>query len=89
MRSRISGIENGLVFRTSIPSLLSGWFGPCHAMHFSAVFNHFLRLHVHEVAAGPPTYHYGSEMHLHMIVDGSMVGGGIGTEWAKGVVGLN
>ena len=58
-------------------------------MHFSAVFNHFLRLHVHEIAAGPPAHHYGSEMHPHMIVDSPMVGGGIGTERAKGVIGLN
>ena len=58
-------------------------------MRFSAVFNHFLRLHVHKVAAGPPAHHYGSEMHPHMIVDGSTVGGGIGTEWAKGIISLN
>ena len=44
---------------------------------------------MHEVAAGPPAHHYGSEMHPHMIVDGSMVGGGIGTELAIGVIGLN
>ena len=58
-------------------------------MCFSAVFNHFLRLHVHEVAAGPPANHYGPEMHSYMIVDSPMVGGGIGTEWAKGIIGLN
>ena len=58
-------------------------------MRFSAVFNHSLRLHVHEVAAGPPAHHYGSEMHPHMIVDSPMVGGGIGTERAIGVIGLN
>ena len=58
-------------------------------MRFSTVFNHFLRLHVHEVATRPPTHHYGLEMHPHMIVDGSMVGGSIGTERAKGIVGLN
>ena len=89
MRSRIPGTGNGPVLRTSISTFLSGWFGPCHAMRFSAVFNHFLRLHVHEVAAGPPTHHYGSKMHPHMIVDSLMVGGGIGTEWAIGVIGLN
>ena len=58
-------------------------------MCFSAVFNHFLRLHVHEVAAGPPANHYGPEMHSYMIVDSPMVGGGKGTEWAKGVISLN
>ena len=58
-------------------------------MRFSAVFDHFLRLHVHEEAARPPAHHYGSEMHLDMIVDSPMVGGGIGTERAKGVIGLN
>ena len=58
-------------------------------MHFSTVFNHFLRLHVHEVAAGPPAHDYGPEMHPYMIVDSPMVGGGIGTEQAKGVIGLN
>ena len=58
-------------------------------MHFSTVFDHSLRLHVHKVAAGPPAHHYGSEMHPHMIVDGLMVGGGIGTERAIGVIGLN
>ena len=58
-------------------------------MRFSAVFNHFLQLHVYEVAAGPPTHHYGLEMHPHMIVDGSVVGGSIGTEQAKGIIGLN
>ena len=57
-------------------------------MHFSTVFNHFLRLHVHKVATGPPAHHYGSEMHPHMIVDSPMVGGGIGTERAKGFIGL-
>ena len=89
MRSGIPGTGNGPVFRTSISTFLSGWFVPCHAMHFSAVFNHFLRLHVYKVAAGPPAHHYGSEMHPHMIVDGSMVGGGIGTEWAIGVISLD
>ena len=44
---------------------------------------------MHKVAAGPPAHHYGSEMHPHMIVDGSMVGGGIGTERAIGAIGLN
>ena len=58
-------------------------------MCFSTVFNHSLRLHVHKVAAGPPAHHYGPEMHPHMIVDGSMVGGGIGTERAIGIIGLN
>ena len=58
-------------------------------MRFSAVFNHFLRLHVHEIAAGPPTHHYGSEMHPNMVVDSPMVGGGIGAERAKGIIGLN
>ena len=58
-------------------------------MHFSAVLNHSLRLHVHEVAAGPPAHHYGSEMHPYMIVDSPMVGGGIGTERAIGFIGLN
>ena len=58
-------------------------------MHFSAVLNHFLRLHVHRVAAGLPAHHYGPEMHPYMIVDSPMVGGGIGIEWAKGIVGLN
>ena len=58
-------------------------------MRFSAVFNHFLRLHVHEIAAGPPAHHYGLEMHPHMIVDSPMVGGSIGTERAKGIIGLN
>ena len=58
-------------------------------MHFSTVFNHSLRLHLHKVAARPPAHHYGSEMHLHMVVDSLMVGGGIGTERAIGVIGLN
>ena len=89
MRSGIPRTGNGPVIRTSISTFFSGWFGPCHVMCFSAVFNHFLRLHVHEVAAGPPAHHYGSEMHPHMIVDSPMVGGGIGTERAKGVIGLN
>ena len=89
MRFGILGTGNGLVFRTSISTFFSGWFGPCHVMHFNAVFNHFLRLHVQELAAGPPTHHYGSEMHLHMIVDSPMVGGGIGTERAKGVISLD
>ena len=44
---------------------------------------------MHEVAARPPTHHYGPEMHPDMIVDGLMVGGGIGTERAIGVIGLN
>ena len=89
MRSDIPGTGNGPVFRTSISTFFSDWFGPCHVMSFSTVFNHFLQLHVHEVAAGPPTHHYGSEMHPHMIVDSQMVGSSIGTEWAKGVIGLN
>ena len=89
MRSGIPGTGNSPVFWTSISTFFSGWFGPCHVMRFSAVFNHFLRLHVHEVAAGPPAHHYGSEMHPHMIVDSPMVGGSIGTEWAKGVISLN
>ena len=89
MHSGIPGTGNCPVFRTSISTFFTGWFGPCHSMHFSAVLNHFLQLHVHEVAARPPTHHYGPEMHPDMIVDGSMVGGGIGTEWAIGVIGLN
>ena len=44
---------------------------------------------MHVVTAGPPAHHYGLEMHPDMVVDGSMVGGGIGTERAKGIVGLN
>ena len=44
---------------------------------------------MHKVVAGPPTHHYDSEMHPHMIVDSLMVGGSIGTEWAIGVIGLN
>ena len=58
-------------------------------MRFSAVFNHFLRQHVYEIAARPPTYHYGSEMNPNVVVDSPMVGSGIGAEWAKGVIGLN
>ena len=57
-------------------------------MRFSAMFNHFLRLHVYEVAARPLTHHYGSEMHPNMIVDHPMVGGGIGTERAKALSAL-
>ena len=88
MRSRISGTRNSPVFQTSI-TFFPCWLGPCHAMHFSAVFNHSLRLHVHEVAAGPPAHQYGSEMHPHMVVVSPMVGGGIGTERAIGIIGLN
>ena len=89
MRSGIPGTGEGPVFRTSISTFFSGRFGPGHTMSLSAMFDHFLRLHVYEVAAGPPTHHYGSEMHPNMIVDHPMVGGGIGTERAKGVIGLN
>ena len=89
MRSRIPGNGNSPVFQTSITLFPPHWLGPCHAMRFSAVFNHLLRLHVHEVGAGPPAHQYGSEMHPDMVVDGPMVGGGISTEWAIGVIGLN
>ena len=58
-------------------------------MGFGAMFNHFLRLHVYKVAAGPPTHQYGSEMHPNVVVDCPMVGSGIGTERAKGVISLN
>ena len=53
------------------------------------MFDHFLRLHVYKVAAGPPTHQYGSEMHPNVVVDRPMVGSGIGTERAKGVIGLD
>ena len=53
------------------------------------MFDHFLRLHVYEVATGPPTHQYGSEMHPKVVVDRPMVGSGKGTERAKGVVSLN
>ena len=53
------------------------------------MFDHFLRLHVYEVATGPPTHQYASEMHPNVVVDRLMVGSGIGTERAKGIVGLN
>ena len=88
MRSGIPGTGNSPVFRTSI-TFFPRWLGPCHAMHFSAVFNHPLRQHVHEVAARPPAHHYGLKMHPDMVVDSPMVGGGIGTEWAIGFIGLN
>ena len=89
MRSGILELEMARYSGPQSPPFSTGWFGPCHVMFFSAVFNHFLRLHMHEIAAGPPTHHYGSEMHPHMIVDSPMVGGGIGTERAKGIIGLN
>ena len=89
MRSGIPGTGNGPVFRTSITFFPPCWLGPCHAMRFSTVFNHPLRLHVHEVAAGPPAYQYGSEMHPDMVVDSPMVGGSIGTERAIGIIGLD
>ena len=58
-------------------------------MSFGTMFDHFLRLHVYEVAAGPPTHHYGLEMHPNVVVDRPMVGSGISSEQAKGVIGLN
>ena len=57
-------------------------------MCFGTVFNHSLRLYVHEVAAGPPAHQYGSEMHPHVVVNCLMVGCGVDTKWAVGVVGL-
>ena len=83
MHSRISRTGNSPVFQTSI-TFSPCWLGPCHAMCFSAVFNHPLRLHVHQVAAGPPAHQYGLEMHPDMVVDSPMVGVGIGTEQAIG-----
>ena len=58
-------------------------------MHFGAVLNHLLGLHMHKIAAGPPTHEYGSEVHPHMIVDSPVVRACIGTEGAVGVIGLD
>ena len=57
-------------------------------MCFSTVFNHSLRLHVHEVAAGPPAHQYGLEMHPHVVVNCLMVGCSVDAKGAVGVVGL-
>ena len=42
---------------------------------------------MHKIAAGPPTHEYGSEVHLHMIVESPVVRACIGTEGAVGVIG--
>ena len=56
-------------------------------MHFGAVLNHLLGLHMNKIAAGSPTHEYGSEVHPHMIVDSPVVRAGIGTKGAVGVIG--
>ena len=56
-------------------------------MHFGAVLNHLLGLHMHKIAGGPPAHEYGSEVHPHMIVYSPVVRACIGTEGAVGVIG--
>ena len=73
----------------SISTFFPGWSGPGHVMHFGAVLNHLLGLHMHKIAAGPPAHEYGSEVHLHMIVDNPVVRACIGTEGAVGLIGLD
>ena len=74
--------NSGPLISTSFP----GWSGPRHVVHFGAVLNHLLGLHMHKIAAGPPAHEYGSEVHPHMIVDSPVVRAGIGTEGAVGVI---
>ena len=57
-------------------------------MHLGAVLNHPQGLHVHEVTTRPSAHHYRSEMHLDMIVHGPVIGSGISTERAIGVIGF-
>ena len=75
--------------RPSISTFFLGWPGPRHVMHFRAVLNHLLGLHMHKIAAGPPAHEYGLEVHPHMIVDSPVVRASIGTEGALGVIGLD
>ena len=86
--SRESGAVGGLEFRTSIPTfvLVTGGFGPHHTVHLGTVLNHLEGMHVDEIAARPSAHHDGSEVHADVIVQGPMVGGGIGTEWTIGQV---
>ena len=57
-------------------------------MHLGAVLNHPQGLHVHKVTARPSAHHYGLEMHPDMIVHSPVVGSGISTERAIGVIGF-
>ena len=73
----------------SISTFFLGWPGPRHVMHFGAVLNHLLGLHMDKIAAGPPANEYGSDVHPHMIVDSPVVRACIGTEGAVGIIGLD
>ena len=73
----------------SISTLLPGLSGPRHVIHFGAVLNDLLRLHMHKIAAGPPAHKYGSEVHPHVIVDSPVVQACIGTKRTVSVIGLD
>ena len=63
-----------------------GGLGPRHVVHLGTVLNHVDGLHMNKIAARPPTHQDGPEMHPDMVVEGTMVGGIVVTEWAEGYV---
>ena len=69
-----------------LSALLSSRLGPRHTMHLGTVLNHVNGLHVNKVTARPSAHHDGSEVHPDVIVQGTMVRGGVGTERTKGDV---
>ena len=69
----------------SAPVTTSG-LGPRHTMHLGTVLNHVDGLHMNKIAARPSAHHDGLEVHPDMVVESTMVRGGVVAEWAKGSV---
>ena len=86
-----SGI--GSLEESGIPDLIStpvtSGLGPHHTMHLGTVLNHVDDLHVDIIAAWPSAHQDSPEVHLDMVVQGTMVGGDIFAERTEGNIYLH
>ena len=58
-------------------------------MHLGTVLNHVDGLHVDIIAARPSAHQDSPEVHPDMVVQGTMVGGGVFAEWTEGNIYLH
>ena len=78
---------SGILDLISAP--VTGGLGPRHTMHLGTVLNHVDGLHVNIIAARPSAHQDSLEVHPDMVVQGTMVGGGVFAERAEGNVYLH
>ena len=78
---------------SGIPDLISApvksGLGPCHTMHLGTVLNHVDGLHVDIIASRPSAQQDSPEVHLDMVVQGTMVGGDVFAERTVGNIYLH